>query len=360
MSEYRCKNVLIVPGRSHPDLAWRISKYMRCRMKKGKIANFFNGEIKIQVPNVRGCDVYILQTLADCGSFSVNDLIMETALIADAAIRSSARTTSLITPCFAYQKQERMTKGREPISAKVVAQLLDNYIMLGRNISMDLHHGSIAAHFSNPVDNLYGAKFLMEAFVREYKKFIEDGNLMILSPDAGGVSRAEWFASHMGLGLAMSYKSRPRPDVAEIRILGDVEGKISIVPDDLISSGGTLIKIGECQAEKGGRGIIPLVTHPSPKISAMNNLLANKNVRGIAVMDTIPVCFSKDIVVPEEKKMVVVDPSPLIGRTIIESQKKRQQKSGSVSKIYELTPEEIGLRYWIISGKNTKKIEIGF
>jgi len=154
----------------------------------------------------------------------------------------------------------------------------------------------------------------------------------------------------MGLRLAFSYKHRPKTDKAKVKIVGRISKKMVIVPDDLISSGGTLIEIATKAVKKhNSLGIVPLVTHPSPKSEAMNLIINHPHVKALVVMDTIPICFDTEIQIPKGKKLIIVDPAPIIGMAIIENQKKRKRERGSISKIYDMNVSEIGLRYWVRS-----------
>jgi ribose-phosphate pyrophosphokinase len=251
---------LLFSGTSNRLLADEIAKRMQTRVGNALVDRFKNDECRIEIrENVRGAEVFVIQSL--CRSpqgATVNDAVMELLLIIDALRRASSNRITAVIPYYGYAKQDKKTKGREPISAKLVANMI---AMAGaeRIVTLDLHAAQIQGFFDVPVDNLMAAPTLCN----HLKNLdLQGDKIVVVSPDAGGVPRAELFAKRLKSTLAVIIKRRPEPDVSEVtHIVGDVEGKIAVVVDDMISTGGTLVKAAEALRKRGATDVYTLATH---------------------------------------------------------------------------------------------------
>ena len=251
---------LLFSGTSNRLLADEIAKRMQTRVGNALVDRFKNDECRIEIrENVRGAEVFVVQSL--CRSpegANVNDAVMELLLIIDALRRASANRITAVIPYYGYAKQDKKTKGREPISAKLVANMIEQ-AGAERIVTLDLHAAQIQGFFDIPVDNLMAAPTLCN-YLKDKK--LEGEGIVVVSPDAGGVPRAELFAKRLKSNLAVIIKRRPEPDVSEVtHIVGDVEGKIAVVVDDMISTGGTLVKAAEALRKKGATDVYTLATH---------------------------------------------------------------------------------------------------
>jgi ribose-phosphate pyrophosphokinase len=251
---------LLFSGTSNRQLAEEIAKRMQTRVGNALVDRFKNDECRIEIrENVRGAEVFVVQSL--CRSpfgATVNDSVMELLLIIDALRRASANRITAVIPYYGYAKQDKKTKGREPISAKLVANMIER-AGAERIVTLDLHAAQIQGFFDIPVDNLMAAPTLCN-YLKDKK--LEGDKIVVVSPDAGGVPRAETFAKRLKSTLAVIIKRRPEPDVSEVtHIVGDVQGKIAVVVDDMISTGGTLVKAAEALRNKGAIDVYTLATH---------------------------------------------------------------------------------------------------
>ena len=251
---------LVFSGSSNRQLAEEIAKKMQTRVGNALVDRFKNDECRIEIrENVRGAEVFVVQSL--CRSpqgATVNDSIMELLLIIDALRRASANRITAVIPYYGYAKQDKKTKGREPISAKLVANVIEN-AGAERIVTLDLHAAQIQGFFDIPVDNLMAAPTLCNYLKNQN---LQGDRIVVVSPDAGGVPRAETFAKRLKSNLAVIIKRRPEPDVSEVtHIVGDVEGKIAVVVDDMISTGGTLVKAAEALRKRGAVDVYTLATH---------------------------------------------------------------------------------------------------
>jgi ribose-phosphate pyrophosphokinase len=246
-------SALLFSGSSHPALAQEVAVYLGVELGKLELNRFPDGEIEIQImENVRGRDVFILQTIA----LDPNNYLMELLIIIDALKRSSARSIAAVIPYFGYCRQDRKDKPRVPITAKLVANLLTN-AGATRVLTMDLHAGQLQGFFDIPVDNLYGRPILTEAF----KKF-EPSNLIVLAPDIGSVKLARAYAAQLGVDFAVVDKHRiDAKHVEVVTVIGDVKGKDVLLADDMSSTGGTLVSAAKACREKGAHRIFAAVTH---------------------------------------------------------------------------------------------------
>ncbi|MBV8581609.1 MAG: ribose-phosphate diphosphokinase, partial [Candidatus Eremiobacteraeota bacterium] len=245
---------LLFSGTSNRLLADEIAKRMQTRVGNALVDRFKNDECRIEIrENVRGAEVFVVQSL--CRSpegANVNDAVMELLLIIDALRRASANRITAVIPYYGYAKQDKKTKGREPISAKLVANLMAT-AGAKRLVTLDLHAAQIQGFFDIPVDNLEATPTLA-TYLRSQK--LEGDKIVVVSPDAGGGARAEKFAKRLRATVAIVFKRRPEPDVSEVtEIVGDVQGKIAVVVDDMISTGGTLAKAAEALIKRGATSV---------------------------------------------------------------------------------------------------------
>jgi ribose-phosphate pyrophosphokinase len=276
---------LIFSGTSNRELAEKIAKRMQTRVGNALVDRFKNNECRIEIrENVRGAEVFVLQSICNSPAGSVNDSLMELLLMIDALRRASANRITAVVPYYGYAKQDKKTKGREPISAKLVANMLET-AGAERLVTLDLHAAQIQGFFNIPVDNLTAAPTLCNYLKT---KGLQGNNVVVVSPDAGGVPRAETFAKRLKSTLAVIIKRRPQPDVSEVTgIVGDVQGKVAVVVDDMISTGGTLVKAAEALINEGATDVYTLATHGIFAGDAVKQF-ADSAIRKVIVTDTIP------------------------------------------------------------------------
>jgi len=293
----------IFSGTSNPDLAREICEYLNLPLGQVKLRRFSDGEVNFQIlENVRGADVFLLQPSCP----PANESIMELLLMVDAFKRASASRITAVMPYYGYARQDRKDRPRVPISAKVLADLL---IAVGvdRLLTMDLHAGQIQGFFNIPVDHLYATPVILD-FLRE----LDVGNLMIVSPDAGGVERARFFAKYLETSLAIIDKRRPEENQAEVmHIIGDVDGRDVLIVDDLIDTAGTIVKATEALRKAGAKRLLAAATHPVLSGPAIDRL-EKSDYEMIIVTDSIPL--------PEEKripKIKVLSVAQLLGEAIL-------------------------------------------
>lgn len=271
--------LVIFSGRAHPKLTDRICDYLQIPQGRIRLYSFSDGESSCQIEeNVRGGDVFVVQPTCP----PVNDSLMELLIILDACRRSSANRITAVIPYFGYARQDRKDKPRVPITAKLVCDLLTSAGAM-RILTMDLHAAQIQGFFNIPVDHLFAAPVLIEE-LRSY----QDGSLVVVSPDAGGVERARAFAKRLEAGLAIVDKRRTSPNQAEVmNIIGDVEGKRCVVVDDIIDTAGTLVKTAEVLADRGAAKVLAAGVHAVLSGPAMDRI-ENSVVEKVIVTDTIP------------------------------------------------------------------------
>jgi ribose-phosphate pyrophosphokinase len=277
---------LLFSGNSNVDLAREIARRMETRVGSALVDKFKNDECRIEIKeNVRGAEVFVIQSLCRApNGNSVNDSLMELLLMIDALSRASANRITAIVPYYGYAKQDKKTKGREPISAKLVANLLEK-AGAKRLVTLDLHAAQIQGFFDLPVDNLIATPTLASYLKSEG---LEGDKIVVVSPDAGGVPRAENFAKRLRSDVAIVFKRRPEPDVSEVTtIVGDVKGKIAVVVDDMISTGGTLAKAAEALIKRGATQVYTCATHGIFAGDAVR-VLTESPIERIIVTDTLP------------------------------------------------------------------------
>ena len=267
-------------------LADEIAKRLKLHVGKALVSKFKNEETRVQIgENVRGSEVFAIQSICKSpGGNGVNDAVMELLLMIDALKRASASRITAVIPYYGYAKQDKNTTGREPISAKVLADMLKT-AGANRMVTMDLHAAQIQGFFDGPVDNLMAMPTLCNYLKKEG---LCDDRIVVVSPDAGGVHRAELFAKRLNASLAIVFKRRPEPDVSEVTdIVGDVKGKVAVVVDDMISTGGTLAKAAEAIIARGASQVYTVATHGIFAGDAIR-VLDESQIERVVVTNTIP------------------------------------------------------------------------
>ncbi|CAI9416132.1 Ribose-phosphate pyrophosphokinase [Pleomorphomonas sp. T1.2MG-36] len=259
----------LVAGNSNPKLADQVSDYLEKPLTKTSVRRFADQEIFVEIlENVRGEDVFVLQST----SYPANDNLMELLIITDALRRSSAKRITAVLPYFGYARQDRRSQGRTPISAKLVANLITN-AGVDRVLTLDLHAGQIQGFFDIPTDNLFAAP----VFVRDIKERYATDNVVIVSPDVGGVVRARALAKRIDAPLAIVDKRRERPGESEVmNIIGAVGGRDCILVDDIVDSGGTLCNAAEALLAQGAKSVTAYATHGVLTGGAIARITASK------------------------------------------------------------------------------------
>jgi ribose-phosphate pyrophosphokinase len=269
----------ILSGNANIKLARQIVQKLGVELSEAKVGRFSDGEIQIKiVDNVRGADCYIIQPT----SSPVNENLMELLIIADALKRASAKRITAVMPYYGYGRQDRKAEPRVPITARLVANLLAT-AGITRVLTMDLHAGQIQGFFDIPVDHLYGMPVILNYFK---EKNLSD--VVVVSPDAGGVERARSFAKHFNADLAIVDKRRPRPNEASImNIIGDVKDKTCIILDDLVDTAGTLTKVAAAIKEKGAAKVFATASHGVLSGSAKQKI-HESCIEELVITDSIP------------------------------------------------------------------------
>jgi ribose-phosphate pyrophosphokinase len=280
------KRLMLVSGRANPGLALRIADKLGVELAGVTLKTFANGEVYCRFEeSVRGADVFIVQPT--CGNpdtgLSANDALMELLVMVDAAVGGSAHRVIAVTPWYGYSRQDKKSAPREPISARLVAQMLEA-AGIDRIVTMDLHSGQIQGFFKKPCDHMTAVFMLTQYFA---DLGLED--LVIVAPDAGRVKLNKLFASKIGADLAILNKERPAQQVAEIGyVIGDVAGKTAVLVDDMIGTAGTLKAAARAVHDAGAQRVYAAATHGNFSGNAWENL-ASADLEQIVVTDTIPV-----------------------------------------------------------------------
>jgi len=271
--------LLVFSGSANPELAKEIARCLRMNVGRALVGQFKNGETRIKIhDNVRGCDVFVIQPTCN----PVDHHLMELLLLIDALRRASAARVTAVVPYYGYAKQEKKTTGREPISAKLVANLIRT-AGADRVLTMDLHAPAIEGFFDIPVDHLQAGPLLAD-----HLRLARLHDPVVVSPDAGGVGRANSFRERVGAGLAIIAKQRPRPDVVEmIEMVGEVAGKTAVIVDDMISTGGTLAEAARALRMRGAIAVYACATHGIFAGDALD-ALEHSDLLETIVTDTIP------------------------------------------------------------------------
>ncbi len=269
----------VFTGNAHPQLAADIMAELEQPLGRALVGKWRNGETRVKLEeNVRGSDVFIIQSMNE----PTNHHLMEMLMMIDAARRASASRITAVVPYYAYAKQEKKTSGREPISAKLVANLI---VTAGadRVLTLDLHAPAIEGFFDIPVDHLRATPLLAERIKRA-----GETDMVAVSPDAGGVARADIFRTRLRAPLAIISKRHPEPDETEVlEMVGDVEGKVAVIVDDMISTGGTLAVAADMLLARGARKVIAAATHGIFAGDALQ-LIQDSSIEKVYVSDTLP------------------------------------------------------------------------
>lgn len=308
----------LVAGNANRDLAKAVSDYLEIPLTDCTVKRFADEEVFVEIhENVRGEDVYVIQPT----SYPVNDNLMELLVVVDALRRSSARRITAVMPYFGYARQDRKSAPRTPISAKLVSNLITTS-GVNRVLTLDLHAGQIQGFFDIPTDNLTAAPVM----VRDIRENYDLENVMIVSPDVGGVLRARNMAGRIGASLAIVDKRRPRPGVSEVmNIIGDVSGKSCIIVDDLVDSGGTLVNAAEALLAEGAKEVSAYITHGVLSNGAADRIAKSK-LKELVVTDSI----EETDKVKKAKNIRLISIANLIGEAIA-----RTSSEQSVSSLFD-------------------------
>jgi len=297
------RDLKIFSGNAHRQLAEEITAHLNIPLSEAELRKFSDGEIFVEIKeNVRGADVYIIQPTCT----PVNDHLMELVIMVDALRRASARRITAVVPYYGYARQDRKNAPRVPISAKVVAEM---FMVVGvrRVLCMDLHAGQIQGFFNIPVDHLYAAPVILKYITENF-----DDDVIMVSPDAGGVERTRAFAKRLNSGLAIIDKRRDKPNECEaMHVVGDVRGKTAILMDDMVDTAGTLCAGAKTLLENGAKEVHACCSHPvlsGPAIERINN----SELKSLVVTNSIP--LRGDALKCE--KIVVLSVSKLLAEAI--------------------------------------------
>ncbi len=295
--------LLVFTGNANRPLAEEIAASLNMNLGRAIVGSFKNGETRIKIDdNVRGCDVFVIQPTCP----PVNQHLMELLIMVDALRRASAARVTAVIPYYGYAKQEKKTSGREPISAKLVSNLICT-AGADRILSIDLHAPAIEGFFDIPVDHLQAAPLLSD-----YVSGLRLVDPVVVSPDAGGVGRANSFRERIGGGLAIIAKQRPEPDVAEVlEMVGEVEGKTAIIVDDMISTGKTLVEAAHTLVERGARSVYACATHGVFAADAFD-IMENSPIVETIVTNTIPLDYDYN-----GSRMRFISVAPLFAEAIM-------------------------------------------
>ncbi|HEX5533635.1 MAG TPA: ribose-phosphate diphosphokinase [Actinomycetales bacterium] len=313
------KRLVLISGRAHPELAEEVAKELGVEMVPTSAYDFANGEIYVRFgESVRGCDAFVLQ--AHCAP--INHWIMEQLLMVDALKRASAKRVTVVAPFYGYARQDKKHRGREPISARLVADMFST-AGADRLMSVDLHTAQIQGFFDGPVDHLWALPLLAD-YVR---KRVDRNRLVVVSPDAGRVRLADQWSDKLGAPLAIIHKRR-NPNVPnQVKVhelVGEVEGRTCVIVDDMIDTGGTIVQAAEALMENGAADVLVAATHAVLSGPASERL-RNSPISEVIVTNTLPI--------PEEcrfEKLTVLSIAPLVARAIREV-----FDDGSVTSLFE-------------------------
>jgi ribose-phosphate pyrophosphokinase len=312
------EGIKLFTGNAHKGLATEIADDLGIPVGDATVSKFSDGEITVHInENVRGADVFVLQPTC----MPVNHNIMELLLMVDALKRASARRITAVLPYYGYARQDRKVQPRVPISAKLVADLI-TAAGTNRVLTMDLHAAQIQGFFNIPVDNLYASPVLLDYVENKYNS----QNLVIVSPDAGGVERARSFAKKLQCSIAIIDKRREAANISQImNVIGEVKGKDAIILDDMVDTGGTTIQAVSALKEKGAKNVIAACTHAVLSGNAIEKV-NNSVLEELIVTNTIPLDSKKE----KCKKLTVLSIATLIGEAI-----KRIHDESSISSLFE-------------------------
>lgn len=313
-------NIKIFTGNSHPELAREIAKILGVPVGKAKVSTFSDGEISVDInETVRGADVFIVQSTCS----PVNNNLMELLIMIDAFKRASAGRITAVIPYYGYARQDRKAKSRDPITAKLVADLL-TAAGAHRVLTMDLHAAQIQGYFNIPVDHLLGAPILAKHFVD--KGLADQDDVVVVSPDLGSVTRARKFADRLHAPIAIIDKRRPKANVSEImNIIGDVEGKRCILIDDMIDTAGTISNAANALKDLGATAVYACCTHGVLSGPAFERLNSSA-IEELVMLNTITLPKEADT-----SKITSLSVAPLFAEAI-----KRIYDDEPISKLFEV------------------------
>jgi ribose-phosphate pyrophosphokinase len=305
----------IFSGNANLPLASAICQYLEVPLSVAEVRTFSDGEIFVEIKeNVRGRDIFIIQPTCP----PVNKSLMELMIMADALRRASARRITAVLPYYGYARQDRKVAPRVPITAKVVAEMIMG-VGVRRVLTLDLHAGQIQGFFNIPVDNLYAAPILLEHINDEFE------NVIMVSPDAGGVERTRAFAKRLDVEMAIIDKRRERAnECVAMNVIGDVEGKTAVLLDDMVDTAGTLCSAADILLEKGAKDVFACCSHGVLSGPAIERLEAS-NIKRLVITDSIPLCGAAK----NCKKIKVLSVASMLGEAI-----RRINSEDSVSSLF--------------------------
>ena len=315
-NQYLDPNLKVFSLNSNFGLAQEIAAAIGVELGKCSVTSFSDGEVQINIEeSIRGCDVYVIQSTSQ----PVNENLMELLIMIDALKRASAKTINIVMPYYGYARQDRKARAREPITAKLVANLLET-AGAHRVITLDLHAPQIQGFFDILIDHLVAVPILSDFFK---EKNLED--IVIVSPDHGGVTRARKMADRLKAPIAIIDKRRPRPNVAEVmNIIGNIEGKTAILIDDIIDTAGTITLAANALVEHGAKEVYACCTHPVLSGPAIERI-QNSSIKELVITNSIVLSEEKKI-----DKIVELSVAPLIAEAII-----RVHEEQSVSTLFD-------------------------
>ncbi|EID5124080.1 TPA: ribose-phosphate diphosphokinase, partial [Listeria innocua] len=315
-NEYFDPKLKIFSLNSNRELAEEIAKEVGIELGKSSVTHFSDGEIQINIEeSIRGCHVYVIQSTSN----PVNQNLMELLIMIDALKRASAATINIVMPYYGYARQDRKARSREPITAKLVANLIET-AGATRMITLDMHAPQIQGFFDIPIDHLNAVRLLSDYFSERHL----GDDLVVVSPDHGGVTRARKMADRLKAPIAIIDKRRPRPNVAEVmNIVGNVEGKVCIIIDDIIDTAGTITLAAKALREAGATKVYACCSHP---------VLSGPAMKRIEDSPIEKLVVTNSIALPEEKwidKMEQLSVAALLGEAIV-----RVHENASVSSLF--------------------------
>jgi len=307
----------IFTGNSNPDLAHKIAANLNVEIGKIIVRHFSDGEIQVKIEeSARGLDVFLIQSTCH----PVNDNLMELLIMIDAFRRASARRITVVLPYYGYARQDKKIKPREPISARLVANLI-SVAGANRVLCVDLHAGQIQGFFDIPVDHLYAGPLIADDLKQ---RGLQDGNTVVVSPDVGGVARARALAEHLGTPIAIIAKRRPEANRVEImEIIGDVEGRTCVMIDDMIDTGGSIVEGAKALMDRGAKEVHACCTHGVLSGQAVERVDASV-LKSLLITDTIPLPNHK-----QHQKIHVISVAGLLADAI-----RRIHEDSSVSELF--------------------------
>jgi ribose-phosphate pyrophosphokinase len=319
ITQNNAKRMVLIAGRSHPELAQAVADNLGVELVPTRAYNFVNGEIFVRFEeSIRGCDVFVLQT----HTAPVNEWIMEHLLMVDALKRASAKRITVVAPFYGYARQDKKHAGREPISARLMADLFAT-AGADRLMSVDLHTAQIQGFFDGPVDHLFALPILAAHVGRT----VDRDKITVVSPDAGRVRVAERWTDILSAPLAIMHKRRD-PDVPNeakvLEVVGDVKGRVCVVVDDMIDTGGTIVKASEALFENGASDVIVTATHGIFS-SPASQRLQDSGIREVIVTDTLPIPVENQF-----SNLTILPIAPLLARAI-----KEVFDEGSVASLFD-------------------------